>query len=167
MNESKSLYVTTPNKDRPSNVQSISPRHVVLFKGSANPFSNLYHTTLSIRGMTFKSLEHCYQYEKALHNCDPVRAEKIRHCNTSFEAMRMGKRIKLNLEWHEIKADVMARLLRTKFSQCAIFRKKLNATRGCRLVEDTANIYWGRGYNGQGMNMLGKLLMSIRDSQNK
>lgn len=58
----------------------------------------------------------------------------------------------------------MREALVAKVEQHAVIKSILLSTGDCILVEHTANdAYWGDGGDGQGGNMLGKLLMEIRD----
>jgi hypothetical protein len=57
----------------------------------------------------------------------------------------------------------MYELLMVKLQQCPAFRMALMQSGDDTLVEDTNHEYWARGRSGQGQNMLGQLLMVIRD----
>jgi hypothetical protein len=64
-----------------------------------------------------------------------------------------------------MKQNVMYELLKVKLSQCAAFQRSLAASKGKMLTENTTHNYWGRGRSGEGLNMLGRLLMTLRDSE--
>lgn len=54
--------------------------------------------------------------------------------------------------------------LRAKFTQHADLAALLLSTGSAKLVEHTTNdSFWGDGGNGRGRNMLGQLLMRVRD----
>ena len=55
-------------------------------------------------------------------------------------------------------------ILCNKFIQCKAFKDTLMQSQNDDLIEDTNNEYWARGSTGNGMNILGMLLMNIRDS---
>ena len=58
----------------------------------------------------------------------------------------------------------MREALRAKFSQHQDLRKILLDTGDAEIVEHTSNdSYWGDGGDGSGKNMLGRLLMEVRD----
>src|SRR5687768_14175756 len=68
--------------------------------------------------------------------------------------------------WSRIKFDRMRLVLRAKFSQHAELRALLLSTGAARLVEsatvdNAVNRLWGE-VNGKGKNMLGVLLMELR-----
>jgi ribA/ribD-fused uncharacterized protein len=61
----------------------------------------------------------------------------------------------------------MYRVLDAKFSQHPELRALLISTGKKRLVErPTKDDYWGEDEEGVGQNMLGKLLMQLRDRMN-
>ncbi len=58
----------------------------------------------------------------------------------------------------------MEKALVHKFKQHKELKERLLLTAGSKLVEHTKNDkYWGDGGDGSGKNMLGKLLMVVRD----
>ena len=57
----------------------------------------------------------------------------------------------------------MYQLLQVKAEQCPTFHTGLVASRGQALIEDTTHEFWGKGETGSGLNMLGRLLMVLRD----
>ena len=67
-------------------------------------------------------------------------------------------------DWEQAKDDVMRTAVRRKFETHAGLREQLLATGDEELVEDSPNdYYWGRGRNGTGMNVLGRILMEVRE----
>lgn len=70
----------------------------------------------------------------------------------------------LDQRWDGVKVDVMEDVLRLKFWSDAACRGVLMGTEDAELVERTdTDAFWGDGFDGKGQNMLGKLLMRIRD----
>ena len=79
---------------------------------------------------------------------------------------RMGRdRSKpLRPDWEAVKDDLMRQAVLTKFTQHANLRAQLLGTGEAKIVEHTANdSYWGDGGDGTGKNMLGIILMEIRE----
>ena len=134
------------------------------FRGERNTFSNFFLTPITVWGMTFKSTEHAYNYRKAVEMAHHTAAEEIRHAESGLDAMRIAESISTSDHWSNIKQSVMYQLLQVKATQCSDFRSDLVASRGKLLVEDTSHDFWGRGNNGDGLNMLGRLLMVLRDN---
>jgi predicted NAD-dependent protein-ADP-ribosyltransferase YbiA (DUF1768 family) len=61
--------------------------------------------------------------------------------------------------------DVMRRAVRAKFDAHADIREILLATGDEELIEETTqDTYWGCGTNRTGKNMLGKILVEIREA---
>jgi ribA/ribD-fused uncharacterized protein len=81
-------------------------------------------------------------------------------------AARMGRDRKkpLRRDWESVKTDIMREVVRAKFTQHADIRKVLLATGDATIVEHTANdSFWGDGGDGSGKNMLGRILMEVRE----
>jgi hypothetical protein len=71
---------------------------------------------------------------------------------------------RLRPDWEDVKVDVMRRVLRSKFLGNAACRTVLLATGTRTLVERSAtDTFWGQTALGVGRNMLGTLLMELRD----
>ena len=136
----------------------------IFFNGEKNPLSNLHHTPITIWGMSFHSTEQAYQYRKSIELNQNDIAKEIRSTPSSHEAMKIAKKIKTDDRWQEIKINVMDQLLRTKADQCEAFKQALNSTGRKLLVENTSHDFWGRGKSDDGLNMLGRLLMTLRDT---
>ena len=81
-------------------------------------------------------------------------------------AARMGRSRKrpLRPDWEEVKDDIMRQAVLAKFSQHADLEALLLGTGDAQLIEHTKNDrYWGDGGDGRGKNMLGKILMEVRE----
>lgn len=80
-------------------------------------------------------------------------------------AARMGRdRSKpLRRDWEKVKDEIMRKAVRAKFTQHEELKKILLETADATLVEHTENdSYWGDGGDGSGRNMLGRILMQVR-----
>ena len=125
--------------------------------------SNFAAFPIMIDGVLWPTSEHYFQAQKFK---DRALQAKIRRAKTPMIAARMGRdRSKpLRRDWESAKVEVMMTALRAKFSQHEDLRALLLSTGDARLVEHTDNdAYWGDGGDGKGKNMLGKLLMRLRD----
>ena len=126
-------------------------------------FSNFAAYPIDLDGRRWPTTEHYFQAQKFK---DKRLQAKIRAAKTPMIAARMGRdRSKpLRRDWESAKVDVMMRALRAKFGQHDELRELLLSTGNAKLVEHTANDrYWGDGGDGSGRNMLGRLLMRLRD----
>ena len=123
---------------------------------------------LRVWDRVFKSLEHAYQWRKAIYlGLDPV-AWRIMNTGTASQAKRIADNEldTKGTDWNRLKDDIMYELLTIKFQQCNTCRGALLQSEDDELVEDTNHEYWARGHTGHGLNMLGKLIMYIRDTLN-
>ena len=125
--------------------------------------SNMYPCSIWYEGALdgkyiFRSVETIFQMMK----CDDDNEKKGFELLNGFEAKKRGRRVKLRDDWNEIKLDVMRDILEVKFSIPDLRNKLIRVND--EIVEDNnwGDRYWGR-CNGIGKNMLGKLLMEIRD----
>ena len=126
-------------------------------------FSNFSHHRIHLDGKTWPTSEHYFQAQK-FH--DAAYRERIRSARSPMDAANLGRdrRQKLRPDWESVKVDVMRDAVRAKFSQHAELTALLLATGDAKLVEHTANdAYWGDGGDGRGRNMLGQILMQVRE----
>ena len=82
-----------------------------------------------------------------------------------LEAARLGRRrdFPLRADWDEVKDAVMHKAVLCKFETHADIRAILLASGDEELIEDTSDdYYWGRGSDGSGKNMLGQVLVQVR-----
>lgn len=137
---------------------------MVKFRYSTHPFSNFYPAPFLIDGVRWPTSEHYFQAQKFQ---GTEYEEEIRKLPTPKEAAKRGRDRSLPLckNWEDIKIGVMAKALRHKFSlNCNPgLLKFLLETGNEEIVEDAPwDSYWGIG-SGDGKNMLGKLLMELRN----
>lgn len=126
-------------------------------------FSNFAAFPIELDGRTWPTSEHYFQALKFL---DKTHQEAIRRESSPMKAARMGRDRKrpLRKDWESVKDEVMRKAVRAKFTQHEDLRSLLIGTGTARLVEHTTNdAYWGDGGDGSGRNMLGLILMKLRD----
>jgi ribA/ribD-fused uncharacterized protein len=131
------------------------------FDGTEYDFlSNFHPSTIKYDGRVYRTVEHAYQAAKTN---EPIDKKRIGNASTPGEAKRHGKRCTLRKDWEAIKNNVMLDLLRVKFSH-EPYRSQLLATGNSKLIEGNTwgDQYWGV-CRGKGKNMLGVLLMKVRD----
>lgn len=127
-------------------------------------FSNFAAFPIKLDGLVWPTSEHYFQAQKF---DDTAYCEKIRKAKTPMIAAQLGRdrKMKLRRDWESVKVDVMFKAVTAKFSQYEELKNMLLETGDARLVEHTENdSYWGDGGNGRGRNMLGQLLMRVRDN---
>jgi ribA/ribD-fused uncharacterized protein len=133
---------------------------ITSFSGQYRFLSNFYLSPMLFGDREWASVEHCYQAMKATEYAEQ---ERIRATATPWEAKQMGRKVKLHPAWDRHKVDIMARCLWAKFSNREL-AEKLMETAPAELVEGppARSRFWGK-VDGEGENMLGKLLMQLRD----
>ena len=126
-------------------------------------FSNFAAFPITIKGKRWPTSEHYFQGQK-FENAD--HCEAIRQAKSPMIAARMGRdrKKKLRRDWESAKGNVMREAVLAKFTQHDELRAILLATGDAKLVEHTENdSYWGDGGDGSGKNMLGRILMEVRE----
>ncbi len=128
------------------------------------PFSNFdTKHPITLKDKVWPSTEHYFQAQKF---ADTEYEEKVRLTEKPREAAAMGRdrNLPLRADWEQVKDDVMRSAIRAKFTQYPDLRYILIETGDAELVEHTTNDhYWADGGDGTGKNMLGKILMEVRE----
>ena len=128
-------------------------------------FSNFAGFPIRVGGRVWPTSEHYFQAQKFV-GTDDAQVEAIRRAGSPMMAARMGRdrKKRLRRDWESVKVSVMREALAAKFGQHAGLRALLLSTGNAKLVEHTErDDYWGNGGNGSGRNVLGRLLMEIRE----
>jgi N-glycosidase YbiA len=126
-------------------------------------FSNFAAFPFKLKGKMWKTTEHYFQAQKF---ADTEHEEELRLVASPMVVARMGRSRQrpLRKDWEVAKDQIMLEALRAKFSQNEELKTILLGTNDAILVEHTRNDkYWGDGGDGSGKNMLGILLMQIRE----
>lgn len=131
------------------------------FTGRYRFLSNFYPCPVKFDGDVYPSVEHAFQAAKTLNTDERT---QIRHAISARDAKCLGRKASLRLDWEDVKVGIMLGLLRSKFDNPAL-SKALIATRNFELIEGNTwgDRFWGVDTLGCGQNMLGKLLMQIRE----
>jgi ribA/ribD-fused uncharacterized protein len=135
------------------------------FKGEQSLLSNFSPCKIHAFGKTFPCTENAYHFLKALHS------NNLEAINISLHQAsgRMTKRMTRNLwypnnvQWKRIRKDAMTYIIILKFQQDITFRNFLLGNKHLKIVEDTNDSYWGRGKDNKGDNILGNIIMEVRD----
>ena len=126
-------------------------------------FSNFAAYPFRIHNKVWKTSEHYFQAQKF---AGTEHEEELRLVASPMVVARMGRSRQrpLRKDWETAKDDIMREALRAKFTQNEDLKKILLETGDAELVEHTKNDrYWGDGGDGSGKNMLGVLLMELRE----
>lgn len=135
------------------------------FEGKYAFLSNFYPSPIEVWideevHLTAPTAEHVFQYLKTPSEEEGI---DILMAQTPGQAKRLGQKCLLRKDWEEVKDHAMLSVLRAKFANPEL-KEKLIATGDVELVEGNHwnDTYWGV-CNGIGKNMLGKLLMQVRE----
>ena len=125
-------------------------------------FSNFAPFPIDLGGERWPTSEHYFQAQKFE---DEAYRQKIRKTASPMQAARLGRdrKQKLRRDWEAVKVGVMRQAVAAKFMQHEPLRALLLSTGDAKIVEHTENDdYWGDGGDGSGKNMLGRILMQVR-----
>ncbi len=127
-------------------------------------FTNFSPHGFELDGHYWPTSEHYFQAQKF--SGTPY-YDQVRLAKSPGEALKLAKQLDAykTANWHQIKDDIMRKAVLRKFEMNPGIRAELLATGERLLVEDAGanDAYWGNGADGQGKNMLGKILMEVRD----
>ena len=140
---------------------------------------NFYMANVVVEGVTFDCTERLFHMMKLR----PDAAEGIRDMMEVKAGMGMKMHLKhltkerpewFRDDWPSMIVDAMKYCLTLKYEQCELFRKELERSEGLFIVEDETSRMrghdadtWGvvlRGDEYVGPNLLGRLLMELRDN---
>jgi len=105
-------------------------------------------------------------YAKAIYFKDVETAEKIMAETEPKKIKKLGRQVKNfdDEKWSLVRYNFMLTINTEKYSQNEDLRNILLSTGNQTIVEDSPFDYvWGTGKDGSGQNLLGKVLMQIRD----
>jgi ribA/ribD-fused uncharacterized protein len=126
-------------------------------------FSNFARYPIELKSKTWPTSEHYFQAQKFV---GTEHEEEVRLTESPRIAAQMGRdrNRPLRSDWEMVKDDVMREAVMAKFTQHLELQDILLGTGYSLLIEHTENdSYWGDGGNGKGKNMLGRVLMEIRE----
>lgn len=125
-------------------------------------FSNFAPSKIVLEGIEYPTVEHAYQAQKTL---DIKERQEIASASSPGRAKRMGRKVKIRVDWEDVKYSVMVECLRQKFLGNKLFAETLIETGDEWIAEDASlwnDTEWGLGKSGKGKNLLGKALMEVR-----
>lgn len=137
-------------------------------QGDYCALSNLHPRVMHYLGVHYATAEHAFQVLKARAPLRPwlMAAPTPELVAVAGDALSAEQTVE---HWQRDHLEIMTDIVRAKFAQHADLRELLLATGSARLVEwspDDSEVarYWGQ-YQGQGSNLLGKILMALRHEQ--
>ena len=164
-----------PYDDTEEQLEESEPMAIKGFFGQYRFLSNFFEswTVYEIHGtsLSLPTLEHAYALSKA-HSVDAflkqlsLTVEDVQDMSPG-QMKTCGRLVDLRKSWEADKVPVMRKLLRSKFAPDTVLAERLVATGDAHLEEANpwGDRFWGTT-DGEGLNMLGILLMEIRDELN-
>ncbi len=126
-------------------------------------FSNFSPHSFTIDGQPWQTVEHYFQAMKFQGTPGEY---AVQLAKSPMEAKTLGndRSRPLRPDWDAMKDDIMRLGVRAKFEQHDDIRAVLLGTEDAYLIEDAPkDYYWGCGADGNGKNMLGRILMEVRE----
>lgn len=142
-------------------------KNVITFYRATGEFgflSNLYPVSVNFEGRFFPTAEHAYQFGKFR---DLEVAEWVMKAPHPHLVAIVGHGLfawDITDNWAQKKVERMKKIVLAKFVQHIDLKNKLIETDNAKLIENsTMDNFWGCGPKGKGKNMLGRILMEIRE----
>lgn len=126
-------------------------------------FSNFAHYEFEVDGKVWRTSEHYFQAKKFE---GTEYEEHIRLIESPMEAANVGRdrALPLREDWEDVKDSIMRKAVFEKFNQNDEIKAILLETGDEQIIEKTtSDYYWGCGKDGTGKNMLGIILMEVRE----
>ena len=82
---------------------------ILEFKGEYAFLSNFYYAPFILETITYSTVEHYFQAQKAI---DSIDFKRILSTNSPGEAKAIGRKIKIRSDWDEIKNNIKESLLK-------------------------------------------------------
>jgi ribA/ribD-fused uncharacterized protein len=148
---------------------------VIAFYGRHNPLSTFFPATINIAGEDFATVEHYYQYKKAVACNDDV-AAKIRSVADPAMVKKLGDKVTATEDWNKIIDATMEAANFHKFSQHQHLKRCLmNTGDNVLAYGNPGDHYWATGVSVKelltmpvgswpGKNSIGEILAQVRES---
>ena len=123
--------------------------------------SNFYPCEVLYDGHKYLSAEAAFQAQKTTDNNEKALFETY----SASVAKRHGREVCIRDDWEKVKVSLMYDIVLAKFTSNPVLADRLLATGNETLAEGNTwgDTFWGV-CNGNGKNMLGIILMKVRDA---
>ena len=131
-------------------------------RGEYGSFSNFSAHGFELDGEYWLTTEHYFQAQKFP---GTPQVDLIRQAKTPKDAAKTGRDRShpLRPDWEQVKDDIMGKAVLRKFETHGDIRETLLATDESIVENSPIDYYWGCGKDGSGKNMLGQILMEVRE----
>ena len=172
---------TLPSLINPLTTSTQEHENTVAFWGKFSPYSTFHEHVFLFQDSQYYTVEQCLQHQKAMFFNDCSSAKKIMNESDPLKCRYIGKNI-INFDgekWKPRCNKLMSELLFAKFSGDSNLQSGLLKTGEKTICQASINdLFWGAGValrdtnvtdssKWSGKNMLGKLLMEVRDQIKK
>lgn len=139
---------------------------ILFFTAPFLPFDNFSAHQIEIWGRMFPTVEHAFQWKKFEVSNPDVSAQIIAAKSPWAVKQISSTAANRRPDWDDVKVGIMEELLRAKVAQHEDVRNMLLESRQKNIIENSpVDDFWGIGRDGSGKNMVGVLLMKIRDEE--
>lgn len=141
-----------------------NPHQVFFYEQDFYVLSNFAAFNVTVFGRDFQTAEHAYHWKKFSETATQT-ATSIRVARSAHLAFKIAEEFKCwrRKDWDGVRVNFMREILEAKVAQHEYVRRKLLASVGRELVENSwRDDFWGWGEKRNGKNMLGQLWMEIR-----
>lgn len=148
-----------------TNMIETTDKPILGFKDEYRWLSNFWNAPITVTGFKYQNTEAAYQAAKTIN----IEYREQFEFMTGTQAKRAGRKLILRKDWDFVKLEIMELVLRAKFMTHGHLAAKLRNTQNQNIIElnTWGDIYWGQIKNKNdnliGKNILGKLLMNIRE----
>ena len=132
------------------------------FKEEYSFLSNAYESSFCFNGIQYRNAESAFQAQKTLD-------EKFRRTFSYLsarEAKSLGQNLNLRKDWQQVKTHIMLDICYAKFATSQELAAKLLETGDLFLIAGNYDKFWGI-CDGEGQNVLGSILMEVREMLRK
>jgi ribA/ribD-fused uncharacterized protein len=136
---------------------------ITAFRGRYRFLSNFYPAQIRHEGIVYPTAEHAYQASKT----DDMRARaRVAKLKGPLQAKNAGRGLPLPSDWNSTRRHVMQNIVTKKFAQNPDLVERLLHTGMKHLIEgnEWGDTYWGVTTDGDGLNILGRILMDVREA---
>lgn len=122
--------------------------------------SNYYKSRMFFNGRWWNWSEAPYQAAKTNVQSE---IDEMWSAPKANDTRLLGQKVTMRSDWDQVKRQIMKEVCTAKFLQHSELRRQLMETGTEELIEDSpVDWYWGCGKDGTGKNVLGEVLMEIR-----
>ena len=134
-------------------------KQITSFTGDYDFLSNSYKSPVEFNGIEYSTVDACYWAQRPKDDHSRIKFARLKPSRAKAKAINSIPRD----DWDDVKVNIMNNILLKKFGKEEL-KKKLLDTGNAELINNVSynDEFYGVHY-GNGENILGKLLMQIRD----